>query len=202
MNRTPLLLGLLLAAAFSALADDQPKTKVKVTVAGSGSVEASSFITRELRTLGDVEIVSTNQDCSIEVVVLETKRGGNPIGYALSILITGRNSIPYVLGVATKNISDDSARSIVNSAAIASKELVTVLLHEVRTCPDDGLRKTCESIVAQFDTDHLEPGRKMWKDLQEQSQGTVRKSPPPNADDPISLGLGPSRTTNSAPVSR
>lgn len=87
MKSFPLLLGFLLTAAFSAFADDQFKTKTKIKVTADGSVEASRFIMRELRTLGDVEIVSTNQDYSIELLVLESKTKGNniPTGFALSL---------------------------------------------------------------------------------------------------------------------
>lgn len=186
--------------SFAVFAEEQIKTKVKVTV--DGRVEASSFITRELRSLGDVEVVSTNQDYSINILVLETKTKQNiATGFALSILITRGNSIALVLGMTTNRIADEQALGLVNAAAVASKDLVILEEHEVETCGPDGLRKVCEEIVARFDSEHLERDRRTWNQIQGILKDKLKKAAPSAPSDPISLGLGPRRMTNSAPTS-
>jgi hypothetical protein len=195
MKRLPLLLTFLLTTAFTAFAGDQIKRKVKVMV--DGSAEASSFLTRELRTLGDVEVVSTNQDYTINLLVLKTHtKQSIPTGFVLSLVITRRNSIALVLEGVTNRITDTLALGMVNSASVASQDLVLLDAHEVETCGPDDLRKACEGMVARFDAEHLEPARQSWKKLQD-----MIKKTPQSTRDPISLGLGPRRITNTTPTS-
>jgi hypothetical protein len=84
---------LLFVFGLTALADDQEKSiKVRVRVSADDSMkrETLSFLTRELRSLGDVEVVDTAPDYEISVVALETSSRGStvPTGYAVSAIVT------------------------------------------------------------------------------------------------------------------
>ena len=90
---------LIFVFALSALADDQefalPQKwiiTVRVTVSAPDSMkrEALSFLTRELRALGDVEVVDTAPRYQIQVVALETSSRASsvPTGYAVSAIVT------------------------------------------------------------------------------------------------------------------
>src|SRR5258708_540593 len=102
MKQTLLILAL---SVFGALGDEPSKIRVKVVV--DGSIEASSFIMRELRALRDVAVVVTNEDYRIGLVVLETATQQQvPTGFALSLPITEGNSIPIIINMYTNRISD------------------------------------------------------------------------------------------------
>jgi hypothetical protein len=95
---------LIFVFAFSALAEfplPQKWIKVRVPVSAPDSMkrEALSFLTRELRALGDVEVVDTVVDnfpyYQIQVVALETSSRAVPTGYAVSAIVTA----PVYLGL-------------------------------------------------------------------------------------------------------
>jgi hypothetical protein len=84
---------LIFVFALSALADDQEKLiKVRVRVSAPDSMkpEALSFLTRELRALGDVKVVDTAPQYQIDVVALEISSRAStvPTGYAISAIVT------------------------------------------------------------------------------------------------------------------
>ena len=80
---------------------DEFLDEVRVTVSASDSMkrEVLSFLTRELRALGDieVEVVDTAPRYQIEVVALETSSRAStvPTGYAVSAIVTS----PVYLGL-------------------------------------------------------------------------------------------------------
>ena len=86
------ILGTIAILSFPAHAADTPKfsAKVSVSVYGEESIKnsVSSFLIRELRSLGDVEIVDNNHGWELQVVAIETVNAvGNKTGFVLSTLI-------------------------------------------------------------------------------------------------------------------
>ena len=68
--------------------------RVRVTVSTSDDIggQVSSFVNRELRSLGDVVVADTEPMFKGRIVVEEVSAGGREIGYAMSTVVTRRFS--------------------------------------------------------------------------------------------------------------
>lgn len=98
-----------------------------------------SYITRELRTLVDVNIVTAKPLFSLRIVALDTGDQENPAGYALSVAAT-RNVACTVAGIRRMcEIFED---------------------HALYVDKAENLRALCEEIVTDFDIRHLKDLRK------------------------------------------
>jgi hypothetical protein len=173
MNRTlnwrlnGIVTAVILCSGLAGAADlPQIKTKIAVNVSASDSVksEFESFVKRELRSLKDVEIVESDQDHTLAFVVLETKTSaGLTTGYAVSHVLTHRFSrevIPLMFG---KKLSKED----LNWLGQATESAVFLDDHKLLTCGPDKLRSIAEKLVAQYDSDTLEPGRQNLRKLME-----------------------------------
>ncbi len=98
-----------------------------------------SYILRELRTLGDVNIVTAKTLLSLKIVVLETRNQEAVTGYALSVAATRIAACTIGGRRRTCELFEDQAL-YVDSA--------------------DKLRALCEEIVTDFDIRHLKDLRK------------------------------------------
>jgi hypothetical protein len=177
---------LIFVFALSALADDQeffwPQTriKVRVTVSAPDSMkrEARSFLTRELRALGDVEVVDTvaysdyHIHRHIRVVAVETKSRGStvPTGYAVSAIVT----VPLNL-ITLKTILPgfDDAKLKAAKETTACHELI--FGHYLRIGPPDGLAELCESLIAEIDGEEFEGVRKSNRELKQAADEEFKK---------------------------
>jgi hypothetical protein len=140
----------------------EPKFNVSVEVSGDATNEISSFLTRELRELPDVAIAAPGEaEYEISIVSLQISGAGRPTGFALSILATSR--------------IDASAWSLIvssNELAVVqgvTKDLRTVELQKIKILPADGLKTSCQSIVADIDRTILERQRKLLDQLLQMS---------------------------------
>lgn len=145
-----------------------PKTKIAVTTSAKESVkgEFESYIKREFRSLKDVEIVDSEADFTISFVILETQtKGGGTTGYAISQVL----SHPFPRSVFHLMFKDKLSPKDFEWIKKATEAAKFVDGHSLRTCGPDELKSVCEKLVAEFDTNTLEPARK----LIQQFKGTI-----------------------------
>src|ERR1044072_8453515 len=144
---------------------DHFKVWVDVKGTDSAKAEALSFISRELRSLKDVDIVESNPEYAIRLTVHTVKMtNGYEGGYAYSIVI----SEPFNIGLfdaalEMKWVNQDAANVFTDICA-RQEELI---FHALWISGMDGLRKTCEEPVAGFDSQPLEKRRKARRQVQE-----------------------------------
>ena len=131
------------------------KFRVEVMVDGDMGTEASSYLKRELRSLGDVEVQDTG-NYVLSVVMIEHR-------YKSDGTKTGQISSTY-MGLKRFNPFDLSAK-------LPREHRITVFdatwnlyhlpaMHVIRTGLERSqLKQACQEMVAAFDTKLLEPDR-------------------------------------------
>ena len=156
--------------------------RVKLDIANYSSnknlaEELRSYISRELRSLGDVLIVNEDPDYELIILSMDAKTGGESVGYVISGLILQTFDIEGFVMTASLFISDEKAKEALKESLLKSFDLWTNNIYEnpsnlVRTTPIDGLKSACQKIVTDFDTDYLERGREIHRYFEE-----TRKKP-------------------------
>ena len=154
-----MLIGLLLLMSVGftgAQNNDQPKFAVQVLVNGDLESEAESYLKRELRSLGDVEITDMFGGYGLSVVIIEHK-------YKSSGTKTGQISCAY-LGLKRfpfPNLISKLPREHFDTVFDATRNLYyfpnLFFLNTNRERAE--LKQLCQEIVTEFDTDLLEPDR-------------------------------------------
>ena len=118
-----------------------PERKITIGILLSGDykpieTEIRSYLARELRSLGDVEIVEAGGDFDLQIILLKTEtKGGTFTGYTVSMSVT----------------------EFVICAGKVHELFVTAFLH---TAGKDDLRKLCEGLITSFDSTVMEKRRK------------------------------------------
>ena len=178
---------LIFVFGLSALAGEQEFTlpqkwiKVRVTVSASDSMkrEALSFLTRELRALGDVEVVDTAPSYQIEVVALETSSRAStvPTGYAVSAIVTSPVNLS-VLKSLFEQLGQGENAELYDSLFKATEEATAghemIFGHYLRIGPSDELAKLCEGLIATIDGETFERARKAMQEMKQKVE-QIRK---------------------------
>ena len=124
--------------------------------------EVRSYISRQLRSLGDVEIVEKDGEWLIEVLILpNTNKAGVLMGFFLSVVI----SKPFPLR-GYRSLFDEKAYKILEETATG---LVWNSAHRAHGGAPDDLQAMSRSLVANFDTMQLQPDRDEHQKLIEQA---------------------------------
>lgn len=103
-----------------------------------------SYITRELRTLGDVEVDSPGF-FKIEVLALENRTSTELLGYTMSVVIS--------------HFSTCTSRKTNSKGKLETWTCYVQKFHFLRVGSTDDFRKMCEDVVTDFDTRALKPMR-------------------------------------------
>lgn len=154
-----LLLGMSIGFTGAQKVSQQLAFRVGVSVSSSdASTKAlvQSYIKRELRSLGDVEVVEfANSDWQIDITVLKARSmSGVHQGYCMGVIYTRRYEVPdYILDSMLKPSVSAERRKLWFRPV---EELVggTLLVGGM-----DNLKSMCESAVADFDTKALDVRR-------------------------------------------
>lgn len=170
MRRDAILVGwvlLVAAAASPCLAHSAPfHFRIEVSVsAKSNDVRdrVSSYLDRELRSLGDVALVDDHPSYEIEVVALKIKnRNGFSAGYALSTVVVQPFYSTFLLALVKS-----PAKGFVRRA---TSNLYYQPLQWLNTDSTGHLERICKDIIATFDAQVLEPQRKFMRSLEENSR--------------------------------
>ena len=133
-----------------------PKFRVQVRVSEDLKTEAESYIKRELRSLGDVEVTDMLAHYELSVIILEhiSKSSGTKTGQ-ISCSFLGVKRFD-VLGLTSKLPSEQfSDVFVATSDLYYYPNLFVLIINGERT----KLKQLCQEIVANFDTKLLEPDR-------------------------------------------
>jgi hypothetical protein len=143
------------------------KERVQIEIKADEALESelSSYLKRGFRSLGDVEQVESKPNLYIHIVAMTVKsRGNTPLGFSLSVLIT-------------RPLDPDLAKDVLSNSGIDQKYLTFItgfmkggevpLSHLLRTGGRDELETMCKKLVADIDTEFVEPERKLWQQLED-----------------------------------
>jgi len=154
-----IVLGAIAVLSLAAYAADTPNprfsAKVKVSVGGEESIKSSvsSYLNRELRSLGDVEIVDDNYEWAINITALENK------------IVGGKKSGFTIAAIFIQSFNNQLLRELVEPK---HQDFVIKMTSGLSYYPDgwvviggpESLQELCKKIIADFDTECLEKVRK------------------------------------------
>lgn len=162
-------LAFLLATSQSLSAQKKPippySTRVQLDLSTDSATEPviRSYLTRELRTLPGVQIVDEKPYWRISLVVVPTETvGGIKTGYAISTVVLEK----FREDLLDNLVPDDAKR--VTQLMLSDK--YSFEAHKLAVIPLERLRDKCAEIVAQFDSERLEPERALWQKLRDASE--------------------------------
>jgi hypothetical protein len=180
-----------------------------------------SYVTRELRSLGDVEVVEgkdSRSDYTIRTLAVElSNKGGITTGFALSVVVVRNYANSWEVecaGIAKwckevlesgipldKSVSrkmDFYAVFLAGAGKPTTEPAITrVVLHTMLVGPPDGLRSACEQLVAGFDATFLKSDRadhEEWLHKGEQLQRLINSQ----KESKLPSKSGPAKSTSTA----
>jgi len=140
----------------------QPRVSVKVKADEGVAGRIESYVKRELRKLGDVIVTDSTPDWEILILAIEMKTEDIKLGVAMSIVILQHYRDNIALHVLEKEKVDSN---LIDYIKADYRRLSMFKKQVLRFSTYDGLEETCEDIVANFDTEYLEPGRQAYFDV-------------------------------------
>ncbi|MBI3698309.1 MAG: hypothetical protein HY238_26165 [Acidobacteria bacterium] len=148
-----------------------PKTRVKLDVVSKNDTllqsQINSYVNRELRTLGDVEIVYDNQQYTLSIIAFVIEGTyGTPIGVAMATTITE----PIVTDLFKSVLKSDADKRTVELVFSVYETHINSFLN---VGPPGQVQAICKDIVVMFDSSILEMQRKFQQRL-----GEVRRLAP------------------------
>jgi hypothetical protein len=135
------------------------RINLEITAEESIKSEVSSFLNKELRSLGDVNITDDSPHIKVRVIAVKNKfSSGLSFGYTLSVVVAQANG--SLLESLLNRCPFDSQRAeefwrdIILEQESHSQHILEV---------DNDLPSMCRKIIAQIDTNNIEPDRKIWQ---------------------------------------
>lgn len=157
-------------------------TTVQLSIAAPYEIKnlVHSYLSRELRSLGDIKLVENDPEWIIDIIACQVKdRTGYVGGVMFSVVIEKRYRMPVELLMSTvrsafRITSDDwnklkETRQYLEEAfteidtACNFKDLVH---HKLRTGNSRDMQSICQEIVADFDAEHLNKQRETFLRIQ------------------------------------
>ena len=146
--------------------------RVQVSVSASDSIKGKieSYLSRELRSLGDIVVTDDNPRWLLSIVALESEsKGGYKTGVDLSVVI----------------LKPFNNQLLIDNAPEKSKEAISFLTSSLYSYSDhwllmgapEELRSICNRIIADFDSRYLNESRKVWRLINEYLKSQETKSP-------------------------
>jgi len=130
--------------------------RVQVVVDANENIKAEieSYISRELRSLGDIIVTDDEPRWILDILAIESKKTGDyTTGIVLSIVILEPYNNKFLIEQVNPKYKAD--------ALLETMGLSEYTAHSVRTGPTDSLRNICNEVVADFDSKHLKQAREM-----------------------------------------
>ena len=140
------------------------KVRVRLSVIAAEKLSGliSSFMAIDLRKLGDVVITDKDPQWHLAVTAVELHTpDGRRTGVAISTVIME----PFRETVTTSIITVLEKEGSLPAAlqALKEKQLVEIKSSWLRADADTAMRQLCRGIIADFDTQYLQPGRKNFQ---------------------------------------
>lgn len=124
----------------------------------------TSFLGRELRNLGDIRIEHDKPDYVISLVVMKVTTTGSVAGFSAAVLITKPQKAEILTDPVFKLKAklDDWQLGMLSLSMIND---VAIMKFGLRIGSMNDVESTCREIVADFDTETLNPQRTFWDAL-------------------------------------
>jgi len=127
--------------------------QVKMGWVGKSEAVARSFITRELRALGDVVLVESNPMYTVEVVGVDDETNdGRITGYSLSFVALSM----FPIETLNTCVPDPDYRALLVEHL---RNYGRIMNHRLASGPPENLQSACVELIAYFDTNVLGPCR-------------------------------------------
>ena len=151
-------------------------TNVRLDIAANDEIknQVYSYISRELRSLGDVKVVENDPHWIIQIVAMQEKnRTGYDMGVAFSIVIIKPTSVVKMLLLFCENTLEISPQELKEEKGIDLEKSFTILTdglsnirgHWLRVGATEDIQRICQGIVADFDIEHLKQEREMLQNF-------------------------------------
>lgn len=139
------------------------KVRVRLSVIAAEKVSGliSSFMAFDLRKLGDVVITDKDPEWHLAVTGVELHADGKRTGVAISTVIMESVQEAVAKSIITVLEKDGSLPAALQ--ILKSKQLVEVKSSWLRADADTAIRELCRGIIADFDAEYLQPGRKHFQ---------------------------------------
>lgn len=147
--------------------------RVSVSVNANENIkgEIESYISRELRSLGDIIVTDNNPRWVLNIVALEVStKGGYKSGVLLSIVILE----PFDSSLLMDLVGDKNKQNK-QLIYVMTLDLYSFSGHWLRVGAPEDLRKICNAIVADFDTEYIKPARDSWQNIIDYQKKKTKK---------------------------
>jgi hypothetical protein len=146
--------------------------RVQLDVSAQKDMErrVTDYLTRDLRSLGDVLLVETNPEWVLSIIAAELEsQSGDKTGVVLSITLLAPFDDRFFKEYVIPDCAQKGPR-VKHFIDLSLADLYQLRDHWVEVGPN--LESVCSSLTANFNKRHLEEQRKIWqavlKDLQKQ----------------------------------
>jgi hypothetical protein len=150
----------LVFVAIPSYSQNKYSTKVKLDVVAPDKIkdEVRSYLSRELRSLGDVTIIEDKPSWSISIIIVPTDTvSGQHLGYAYATLVTQPLHTDYL----DKYAKCDADSKEMLRGALETGEII--YRFNVQTSATDELQEISKKLIAEFDSRFLDEERKSWQ---------------------------------------
>lgn len=138
------------------------RLKVRIDVTADNDIKnsVSSYLNRELRSLGDVDIVDNDYHWALSILAVQlTTIGGYKSGVAISTVILTPFTNAVFVGLFKPEYRDGGLALTSNLFQYPDQWL--------NVGQTDALQNLCKEVIAQFDTKYLEEQRKSYRSFKE-----------------------------------
>jgi len=144
------------------------EVRVRLSVIAAEKIrrQISSFMATDLRRPGDVVITDSDPDWHLAVTGVELHTADKRTGVAISTVIMAPVRETVVRSMIT--VLEKEGSLPVALQVLKSKQLVEVKSSWLRADADTAIRKLCGGIIADFDTQYLQPERKNFQQRYQQ----------------------------------
>lgn len=140
------------------------RAEVRLALTAPDDMEnaARSYISRELRLLPDVQVVSDDANWVLEVLMMNSDLvDGQRVGVIASVVVYKPFDGKFLaqLTAASLSLNKEDKQDLRERIVLLTSGNVVIKNHMVYSYSDEALRSLCEKIVADFDGGQLEPYR-------------------------------------------
>ena len=168
----------LLFAITSLHGEDKIKCRVQLKVSASETLtdETTSYLTRELRRIDDIDVVNDDPWYVVNVVALETSNNaGTSTGYVFSIVVESPLHPKSLRDLLATKV-DENALKIFDFALRTATHIES---HFLQVGPTGELESICKKIVAKIDGSVLEDSRKVQQQIYDLTKKDHASPPKP-----------------------
>lgn len=148
------------------------ETTVKIIVSAPDELkeEIISYTSRELRGLGDVDVVYDNAEWEMRIIAFEDSYTISGILYTwvtTSIVITQPYDNEFLISLFEEVSNEEVDSNILLGVDMITSNLTRLSLHYIVGEQRHNLRRLCENIVNRFDISILEDERRLREEIRD-----------------------------------